>query len=525
MAALEYRVLTELLREQTLTKALKSGLKPEHFQDAEARHIFRYLQTHWFNVATYKTLPSVNAIKRRWPAFEPTGRDPDEQTDTGSMINELKAVSFGSDARMLVNLFQELVEDGEPEDAFAAMKAALDDISYRYHKGGHLGVVGIAEQAMRHYEDAMSGSLHGIPWPWDPLTSDTMGKRPGNFVVFYGRMKSMKTWALLHCAVTDYQKFRQRVLFWSKEMHENDLAPRIGSLLAKVDYQLFKKGRLPQRLKERAFEMLQDLVHSANKSEQVLREEASRGLPELVVLSGPDAPETVGDLRGAIETYQPEVLYLDSFYHLRSDRSGKNAARWSRITDLAEDIKKLALETNIPIIATHQANRAGEKLPGGNVDLADSDAIAREADLVIRIVKSKGKELHEEDYEVEMERQEKRKRNRIRISKPGKLNIPGKARPKREAEGEMRQIEDAQNPRLGAELALVFTANREGVLEAIKINATPGYNFSVIETNFSTEQVKAWVEQSEGKKFKTAKKEREPKHSKTTFKKMMSEDA
>jgi hypothetical protein len=169
--------------------------------------------------------------------------------------------------------------------------------------------------------------------------------------------------------------------------------------------------------------------------------------------------------------------------------------RWHRLAILAEDVKSLAEDEEIPIIAIHQANRLGEKTFGNTTaDMADSDVIAREADLIARIIKRPGEELYEEDYEVEIERAKVEAAAR-------KTERPRKGRPrikvKREKLADVVEFEDLDEPRMGAKLAIVLPGNREGVLDAFTINAVPGYNFEFISSDYSVGDIEEWVKADE----------------------------
>jgi len=239
MSALEYRVVTRLLREGSFMEALSNGLKAEHFKDGEAKQIFRFMHQHWFNPNTAKTLPTIGNIKRRWPSFEPTGENAEEDGQLPALINELKHRAFESDTLALANYFQELAQE-DPEEAVKVVKASLADLAFRLEGNKHLNILGISETAKQHYEDAITGAIYGIPWPWDCLTEDTLGKSEGEFIMFYGRMKSMKTWVMLHCAVVDYLLHNRRVFIWSKEMSEDqrdDLKQEVQDLTKKYEDQ------------------------------------------------------------------------------------------------------------------------------------------------------------------------------------------------------------------------------------------------------------------------------------------------
>lgn len=495
MAAIEDQVLTKLLRAQSLREALKVGLTEKHFKNNESRQIYRFFMEHWFNPNTAKTLPPLSRIQRTWPAFTPTAVNDNDDSELTSVIDELKMLAFESDARGMVEYFQELVDE-DPINAVKVIKGAVNDMSLAFsgHVNRYTGLADIAALAKKQYEGAQTGAIYGVPWPWPCLTQDTLGKRGGDFVIFYGRMKSMKTWILLYCATVDFVIHNRRVLVWSREMSEIKLGLRVASILAKVDYQIFKKGLLPPKLEMRTFQILNDLVVKEAKTD--LYDGAKKGSRDLMLLSGRDAPKTLDELKTWVDQFQPDVIYLDSFYHMDSTRSSKIGVRWQRVATLAEDIKSYAEDIRIPIIATHQANRLGEKTYGNTLaDIADADVIGREADTIIRVIKrGSSRELYEEEYEEELDEMIAKFKHikGLRKSKVPTIKLGMAKDPDLLLE---RCQEWQEKGRKGSELACVLGGNREGVLEAFRIHAVPGYNFDIIDDNCTTKDIKKWIEQ------------------------------
>ena len=517
MAALEYRVLTKILRERSLQEAIRVGLSEEQFKDPEARQIWRFIRQHWFARATAKSVPTMESVQRQWPSFHPTTLIDD--ADLRAIVHDLKCVTFETDTRSIAAYFQELVDE-DPYEAVRAMQNHLTNLVMRFNETSHLGLREVVENAMEHYEAAQQGIIFGVPWPWDCLTEDTLGKRPGDFVVFYARMKQMKTWVLLYCAVYDYLVNNCRVLIWSREMSKEKICLRLASLLGGVDYQLFKKGKLPPAIQKKAFKVLQDLVaeddafqreveearrkqpgpkldeeYEEPSRKEPLTESARLGKKQLILMCGRDAPKDLETLQGYIQEYQPDVVYLDSFYHLDCARMEGVRQRNSRLAILAEDVKSMAEDESIPVVAVHQASRLGEKTYGETMaDMADSDVIAREADLIARIIKRKGRELYEDGYEVEAPDPDGEDGARpaikaIPLGKPS-VTLPAKV----EEEAQRQEVEE-DVPRVGAELAIVLPGNREGVLDAFTINAIPGYNFSFISKDYSVAEIEEWMNQ------------------------------
>lgn len=501
MAALEDRVLTKILKSGSLHEALQRGVCEEHFLNPDSRMIFRFLKQHWYNPSTNGTLPTIQRVRQRWPAFTLTATNMDEEGALIALIDELKMKAFESDVWAMSDYFKELVEE-DPVNAIQVLKKRLMEVELKLNTGEGsqgMGLQDILAMAQEHYDGAQTGAIYGIPWPWTCLTEDTLGKRGGDFVVFYGRMKSMKTWILLYSAAVDYLNHNKRVLIWSKEMSPLKLGLRLATLLSRVDYQLFKKGLLPPKMREHCFSVLQALTTGHAKKD--LQRGAAAGMRDILMLAGRDAPRNLEGLKKKVDEFQPDVIYLDSFYHMDSQRSEQITVRWQRVATMAEDVKSYAEDVHLPIVAVHQANRLGEKTYGNTMaDLADADVIAREADLIIRVLKSpQHNELHEEEYEeefVRLMRDAKAAPSPIQRRVPRiKLGVTDEADKRSVNTHLMNKLTaDAGIKRVGGEIALVMGGNREGTLEAFTIKAIPSYNFNIIDDKPDMKKIKKWME-------------------------------
>lgn len=963
MAALEHRILTQLLLDGSLQEAVEAGLMEEEFKDAEAKRIWREIRKHWFHPSTYHTLPTLVAIQRRYPSFRRTA--PESKKEKGAikaLIRDLKVTSYESDVRGLATFFQELV-DTDPDSAAKQMMVHLSGLVCRKDKSETIGVSEILGIAEDHYKDAEDGAIYGLPWPWEPLTADTLGKNPGDFIVMYSRMKQMKcvcegqrimshdgslvsiedlpevtmvpsyteedgkirisaarrvvsgvkdcvetttesglklatsrdhlfmvpggykrikdlnegdyvatarwsgkwspsddgfseedahfmgllvgdgnytrnevqftkgdrgvveavskhasrsgceltpgsregeyrivcrdsrnnpvldllrsegihgtkgpekrapekifrstptaiaafvaglldtdgtvdeqvvswcsssrelisdlqhllmrfrvrgsivgvttnmstkaynlyvyskenacvldeilggylscqhkktalknlanrkvhgkrnrdavpytaeletlilgekrdhcwpksgssyfdrsklfvgtdrisryllrkladhfdsdelariadqdivwekiksvksigrkpcydicieddqdpnfvveglvvhnTWVALYCAAYDYLFNNARVMFWSREMGKAKAALRLASIFGGVDYQIFKRGKLPPPVLRRmrdAFDMLKqdDFRYKGTNS--------TNGR-DLRLLAGRNAPVSLDQIVIEIQTFRPEIVYLDSFYHI--DPGGKSGKRWERLAMLGERCKIIAEDESVPIIAIHQANRLGDKVAGSTMaDVADSDVLAREATLVVRIVKNRNQQLQEEEYEQwwdehpdgteeeleeaileteyaeeaeieealedndvdlsllvgakeELEEEEPPKpKRKIHFPKAKKAKKVGKPKPETEVREPVKwEAPNYDTPRIGTKLGLVFGGNRDGTLEAIVINAIPGYDFNFVSLDYSVEDIEGWLDNDKkGPKGRPPKKDTE----------------
>lgn len=502
MAALEDLVLTQILQAQSLAEPIRVGLSEDHFLSPEPKAVYGFMRGHWFHPATSGTLPSVDRIRSRWPSFSPLDLEGKDYPALRAAIDELKMRSLKLDAVAMADYFQELAEE-DPVNAVKVMKSSVIELELKMNTGEECRGAGLGEilsLAEEHYTGAQTGAIYGVPWPWRCLTEDTLGKRGGDFTILYGRMKSMKTWVLLYCAAMDFLEHNRRVLVWSREMSELKLGLRMAALLARVDYQLFKKGLLPPRLCEKAFSILRGLVRGNAKID--IRRGASQGTRDILLLAGRKAPKNLEGLKQKIHEFEPDVVYLDSFYHLDTPKSEKMTVRWQRVACLGEDVKSYAEDDNLPITAVHQANRLGEKTYGNTLaDMADADALAREADTVIRILKSPGNiRLNEVEYEQELI-------EAVQLMKAQLKSVKRKTRaPRIDLDGGKhdanrilmeRLAKQLNEDRYGSSLALVMGGNREGVLQAFTINATPAYNFELIDDKPDMADIRNWMKEDD----------------------------
>lgn len=504
MASIGTRVIAEILRAQNLQQALSYGLRAEHFKDHEEKAIFRFILNYYRTAKDPNSskVPFYSTVKNRFASFELPPKEIRDQdaNHIENLVREIKLSSLESDARGYLSYFQELIED-DVEAAFEAMIHTLPKAYHAHVNQCHgFGVKEILEGMDDARQAQIDGTIYGIPWPWECLNEDTLGKHPGDFIVFYARMKQMKTWLLLLNVINDFQEHNRRVMFWSREMDERKLKLRLASLIGKVDYQLLKNGILPINLWNKARSRIAELVHYLDQEDYEREEKKNNEQRDLLVLSGTTAPKSVGALEDRVNEWKPDIIYVDSFYHLMPKQNENETRYWLRIQYVAEELKQMALDFNIPVVGAAQANRQGEKMFGENMsDMAGADAISREADLVLRVVKKrKDNILDEPEYEGAL--QESRRLRSILSTFNNNLGIPDL--------GE-KDDEDDEYIRHGAELGIILPGNREGTLEAFKIHAVPGYNFEVISSDFTSDAAREWIEEDDREARKEAQKQKQ----------------
>ena len=242
-----------------------------------------------------------------------------------------------------------------------------------------------AEELKEAYERRENATqLLGVPWPWDELNEETQGIQQEDFIIFFARPKTLKSWLATKCAVHAYAAGNRRVMYYSCEMPTEQVRERAACIYAEVDYKQLKKGLLPPGEKARYFRCL-DSIKAAEH-----RAAANDHAPGLLFTHFMDAPGGggVGHLTGKAQIFQPDLIICDAFYRMRNDRSGKCSRKPGEQAEITMDLKNATQQLKVPIIGVTQRNRQGENEKTEEeetaTDVAFTDAGGQEADLFIR---------------------------------------------------------------------------------------------------------------------------------------------
>ena len=488
-SALEARVISAILQEKNLKPAIKQGLSVDHFTDADMARIYQLIVKCYNSVDAPKSFPSKREIQTKFPGFKPIKQGSDA---VDSLVKDLRYARLSTDLNSMAATITEIVAHNEPEEALDYLRSTLGKIKHKLAGNSGMRMSDALTSVTEQYTNALQGGAYGIPWPFPCLTEDTLGKRPGDLIFIYGRAKSMKTWVALKSAMHDYETAKARVFFWSREMQWQQLALRIGSLIGRVDYQLLKRGCLPPPVWKSAEEIFLELRHVFNRSVEEKKRRKDRNEDDLLIFAGREAPRDFEELKACIEENEPEIVYLDSFYHIQNPQRGGRSDH-DKLRYLIEDSKQLALDLNIPVVLIHQANRDGENTFGETMtDFARSDAAAAECDLAIKVMRKKVAGIFEEEYEGYWAQEAKQIKHKIK--KRGSKLSSKKVQI-------VKEVPETNSPinyeRTAAELALMIPGSRDGTLPGLVIKVNPGYQFDVIEESFTPEDVKRWKKNEE----------------------------
>ena len=160
------------------------------------------------------------------------------------------------------------------------------------------------------------------------------------------------------------------------EMAEEMIAERIDSNLLNCDIQNITE--LPKI-------MFENKVTSISKKTQ----------GKLVIKEYPTASAHVGHFRALLndlalkKSFSPDIIYIDYLNICASSRYSKlgNVNSYSYIKAIAEELRGLAVETNVPIVSATQTTRSG--YGSSDVDLTDTSesfGLPATADLMFALI-------------------------------------------------------------------------------------------------------------------------------------------
>ena len=255
------------------------------------------------------------------------------------------------------------VLDEAEQTIFTASDDAIGD--------GLVGVNDVLEGAIERIEEIENRGtgLSGLPTYFSDLDYYLSGLQEGNLIVLASRPSMGKSSLGLNIS-TNASKEGKVVAFFSLEMTKEELVQRVLFSDAKVTSGDARKGQLGPEKWSR-------VVEAASKV---------NSLP----LYFDDAPViTVTDIRAKsrrLKSSKGLDLIVVDYLQLMQSSSGDN--RQQEIAEISRNLKNLARELRVPILALSQLNRAAEaredKRPRLG-DLRESGAIEQDADIVMML--------------------------------------------------------------------------------------------------------------------------------------------
>lgn len=374
MASSEMQLVCKIIKTGDLKKVIEWGITEEDFLTTEPKTIFKLL------LSTYQNPDYAGSVIGPQMAAEKFTQLNFQEVDTSVTIDhlciEVRARRMAKDIKEGA---QKAIEEADtnPLAAIATMQITASNVQ-RLDAGKITDVAFYSgmNDMMTDYHRGKAGEIIGkFIWPWAPLQEATEGGQEDDYIVFYGRPKSMKSWVLCFL-ISQLVGYGSRVLVYTKEMTPKNIYKRIAACLARLPYDDLRHARLTEDQEE----ALMIWVDYAKKMAD-----------QLIVLSAKDVSgrDTVSWLKSKVEKYKPDVVFVDGLY-LMSPDNPKLTKTNERVENISRAMRALILDTKTPVIATMQANRQAAKHENAEFDeIAFSDSLSQDCTMAIRVIKNK----------------------------------------------------------------------------------------------------------------------------------------
>jgi len=344
--------------------ALRSVSQEDFMGDEEVR-AYNYVRNHR---RRFGELPTVDAIE------EDCGVEFFRAED--SLEYYLEKVRERRTYNALVDPFNELRDALSSSDmpaAFEAVNALAGSIRANRTDDTLLDSTALGERVMELYRERHHAvGLIGVPTGWEALDEQSGGWLPTDLNAIVGRPKQGKTWLLLwsvmHAVDAGFS-----VLLSSMEMSAEAIGMRLFAMKARLNAENVRKGRLG-RDGERRLE--ETMAYYA-------------GLQSFHVY-GSNMAQGTNELDGVISDIQPDIVFVDGLYLMRSPTAAKNSSTGDKVTAILTDLKRSSFDHRLPIIGTSQLNRESTKVRGGgNLEtIGYSDAFSTHCSVILGISKA-----------------------------------------------------------------------------------------------------------------------------------------
>jgi len=292
--------------------------------------------------------------------------------------------------RRLIEAAQGIAESGFSPEGRSADEL-IDEAEYRIMQvaeqgpkaGGPEGVNDLLKSAVDRIEELFNsgGDITGLSTGFIELDRMTSGLQDSDLVVVAGRPSMGKTAFAMNMVEHAVLNQDKPILVFSMEMPADQLIVRMLSSVGRIDQTRIRNGKLEQEDWPR-------LSAAVNKLKDVPL--FIDDTPALTPTEIRSRARRVFRENGGLGMIMVDYMQLMQI-------AGASEGRTAEISEISRNLKAIAKEFKVPMVALSQLNRALEQRPNKrpvNSDLRESGAIEQDADVIMFIYRD---EVYNED--------------------------------------------------------------------------------------------------------------------------------
>ena len=378
---IQTHTLNHLLNNEDYCRRVIPFLKKEYF-DQSHKVVFDLMVKF---VGAHNKLPTGKVLELELQKLTLPAED---LNSAAALINELKTKS-DIDTEYLINetekwckekaVYNAIMEsiqiiDGKTEKSDGAIPEILSEaLGTSFDQAIGHDYIDNSEERFEFYNHKESR----IPFDLDYMNKITKGGLPNKTLnIALAGTGVGKSLFMCHCAASNLQ-LGKNVLYITMEMAEERIAERIDANL--MDYPIQSLSTLPKNVFNSKIEKL-----------------ATSTIGKLIVKEYPTGAAHTGHFRALLnelklkKNFKPDIIYIDYLNICASSRMrglGGSINSYSYIKAIAEEMRGLAVEFNVPIVSATQTTRSGfSNTDVGLEDTSESFGLPATADLMFALI-------------------------------------------------------------------------------------------------------------------------------------------
>lgn len=382
-------ILSNLVYNEGYGRKVIPFLRAEYFGDKYDKIVFGAIHKH---VETYNTFPNKIALTVELDQL--TSLSQDEMDAMKKRVNNLEEQAAEVD--WLVDQTEKFCKDKAIYNAIFNSIQILDDKTGKTSPGSipslleealavsfdtHIGHDYVDDASERY--DFYHRKEERVPFDLTYLNKITKGGLPRKTLnVILAGTGVGKSLFMCHCAASNVSAGRN-VLYITMEMAEERIAERVDANL--LNTPLDQLAMLPRDVYEKKIERIRDTT-----------------LGKLIVKEYPTASAGSANFRHLLnelrlkKKFIPDIIYIDYLNICTSSRmkQGANVNSYTYIKAIAEELRGLAVEFNVPIVSATQTTRSGfTNSDVGLEDTSESFGLPATVDFMMAMISTD--ELHD----------------------------------------------------------------------------------------------------------------------------------
>ena len=385
---LEASVIGALMIEKEAFSSITDLLRPESFYSDQHRHIFEAIQSLSANDAPIDVLSVAEKLKQAGQLEQAGGviylSDLTRRVASAAHIRyHAQIIAQKATARDLITAACQIEEKGydETQDVDELVEEAtakIFEISQRSQKRDVTHIYPVITEAFdrMHKASENDGNISGIPSGFTELDKITSGWQKSDLVIIAARPAMGKTAFVLSMAKNIAVDFNIPVAIFSLEMSNVQLVNRLIMNVCEIEGNKIRNGRLTKAEWDKLDNSIGVLQNAPIYVDDT---------PGLSVF------ELQSKARKLVKEHKIQLIIID-YLQLMNANGMSFGSREQEVSIISRNLKGLAKELDIPVIALSQLSRAVEKRDSSNSnvdgkkpllsDLRESGAIEQDADMV-----------------------------------------------------------------------------------------------------------------------------------------------